>query len=100
MFKNLEFETKINKTMSKIKGSDLIKLGFKKEHNTPVVDDEEKFYYFVYEVNKHCLLISSDNLDSDSEGGYWVEFYEIPDIRFTELEDLKELVKLLKKASA
>lgn len=86
--------------MSKIKSSDLAKLGFKKEFNTPIVDDEEKFYYFVYQVNEHCLLISSDNLDSETEGGYYVEFYEIPDIRFTELEDLKELVKLLKKATA
>ena len=85
--------------MSKIKSSDLAKLGFKKEFNTPIVDDEEKFFYFVYEVNKHCLLISSDNLESDLDSGYYVEFYEIPDIRFTELEDLKELVKLLKKAS-
>ena len=86
--------------MSKIKGNDLIKLGFKKEFNTPVCDDEEKFYYFVYEINEHCLLISSDNLESKSDGGYYVEFYEIPDIRFTDLEDLNELVKLLKKASA
>jgi len=86
--------------MGKIKSSDLAKLGFKKEFNTPIVDDEEKFYYFVYEVNKHCVLISSDNLESKSDGGYYVEFYEIPDIRFTDLEDLNELVKLLKKASA
>ena len=86
--------------MNKIKDKDLIKLGFKKEFNTPVCDDEEKFYYFVYEINEHCLLISSDNLESKSDGGYYVEFYEIPDIRFTDLEDLKELVKLLKKASA
>jgi len=86
--------------MNKIKDKDLIKLGFKKEFNTPVCDDEEKFYYFVYEINEHCLLISSDNLESKSDGGYYVEFYEIPDIRFTDLEDLNELVKLLKKASA
>jgi len=85
--------------MSKIKGKDLIRLGFKKEFNTPVCDNEEKFYYFVYEINEHCLLISSDNLDSESDGGYYVEFYEIPTIRFTELEDLEELLKLLKKAS-
>ena len=85
--------------MNKIKDKDLIKLGFKKEHNTPVLHDEEKFYYFVYQVNEHCVLISSDNLDCESEGGYFVEFYEIPDMRFTDLEDLKELVKLLKKAS-
>lgn len=83
--------------MSKIKSNDLTKLGFKKEFNTPIVDDEEKFYYFTYEINEHCLLISSDNLESKLDEGYYVEFYEIPDIRFTELEDLMELIKLLKK---
>jgi hypothetical protein len=83
--------------MSKIKSSDLTKLGFKKEFNTPVCDDEEKFFYFTYEINEHCLLISSDNLESKSDGGYYIEFYEIPDIRFTDLEDLKALIELLKK---
>lgn len=85
--------------MSKIKGNDLIKLGFKKEFNTPICDGEEKFYYFVYQINEHCVLISSDNLESKSEGGYFVEFYEIPDIRFTDLEDLKKLIEILKKGT-
>ena len=84
----------------KIKNSDLTKLGFKKEKNTPIHElDEREFYYFVYEINKHCLLISDDNFEAEANGGYQIEFYEIPEIRFTELEDLKELVKLLKKGS-
>ena len=82
----------------KIKNSDLTKLGFKKEKNTPIHElDEREFYYFVYEINKHCLLISDDNFEAEANGGYQIEFYEIPEIRFTDLEDLKELVKLLKK---
>ena len=84
----------------KIKNSDLTKLGFKKEKNTPIHElDEREFYDFVYEINKHCLLISDDNFEAEANGGYQIEFYEIPEIRFTELEDLKELVKLLKKGS-
>ena len=58
-----------------------------------------QFYYFLYDLNKHCLLISDDNFEAEANGGYQIEFYEIPEIRFTELEDLKELVKLLKKGS-
>ncbi len=81
----------------KINDKNLIKLGFKKEFNTPVCDDDEKFFYFTYEINEHCLLISSDNLESESDGGYYVEFYEIPDIHFTDLGDLKMLIKLLKR---
>jgi len=87
----------VKKSENPIKEKDLLKLGFKKEFNTPIVDDEEKFYYFVYEINKNCLLISSDNLESKSLGGYYIEFYEIPEIRFTDLEDLKALVELLKR---
>ena len=86
--------------MSKIKSSDLTKLGFKKEKNTPIHElNEREFYYFVYEINKHCLLISDDNFEAEANGGYQIEFYEIPEICFTKLKDLKELVKLLKKGS-
>jgi hypothetical protein len=86
--------------MNKISEKDLIKLGFKKEKNSPLHElDEREFHYFVYEINKHCLLISSDNFDAEADGGYYVEFYEIPELKFKELEDLKALVKLLKKAS-
>lgn len=84
--------------MSKIKEKDLIKMGFKREDNN-VSEVEEQFYYFVYEINKHCLLISSDSMEAEADGGYYIEFYEIPEIKFTELEDLKLLVKLLKKGN-
>lgn len=86
--------------MNKIKEKDLTKLGFKKEKNTPIHElDEREFYYFVYEINKHCLLISDDNFEAEANGGYCVEFYEIPELKFSELDDLQVLIKLLKKAS-
>jgi hypothetical protein len=94
--------------MSKIRGRDLIKLGFKKEKertskapNMNLVKSwkDENYHYYTYEINKHCLLISCSNDECKSDGGYYIEFYEIPEIRFTDLEDLKKLIELLKKGS-
>ena len=71
----------------------------KKEVEKPTLDPEDNgYHYYSYEINKHCLLISGSN-DEKINGGYYVEFYEIEEIRFTELEDLKKLIKLLKRGS-
>lgn len=86
--------------MSKIKGKDLRKLGFKREDSAvsgaPVVEAE--YHYYTYEINDKCLLISNTN-DEKTKGGYEVEFYEIQGITFRDLKHLKKLLKLLTKAS-
>jgi hypothetical protein len=85
--------------MSKIKGKDLIKLGFKKaKERTSHELGEMNYHYYTYDVSKHCMLISNSNDEKNLYGGYYVEFYEISELKFTELEDVKKLVKLLKKA--
>jgi hypothetical protein len=86
--------------MSKIKGSNLTKLGFKKaKERTSHELGEMNYHYYTFEINNDCLLISSTNDEKNlNGGGYYVEFYEMPEIRFTELEDLKALLKLLRKA--
>lgn len=83
--------------MSKIKGKDLRKLGFKKEveRGSLAPNMGEEYHYYTYEVNKHCLLISSSSDEKDIDGGYYVEFYEIPELKFAKLKDLKQLFKLL-----
>jgi hypothetical protein len=80
--------------MSKIKAKDLLKLGFKKEKDASF---GKNFHYYVYEINKHCMLISCSN-DEKFKGGYDVEFYEISEVKFTELKELKKLLKLFKSA--
>jgi hypothetical protein len=85
--------------MNKITGKDLRKLGFKKGVEMSTSNPEvEDYHYYTYEINKHCLLISSSNDEKDN-GGYYVEFYEMEGIKFTKLKDVKKLIKLLKKAS-
>jgi hypothetical protein len=80
----------------KIKGKDLIKLGFKKCKNVPTSAMDMEYHYYTYDVkDKKSLLISSSN-DEKVNGGYYVEVFDIAEIRFTKLGDLKKLIKLLK----
>jgi hypothetical protein len=83
----------------KIRGKDLLKLGFTKakERNSIAPNMHEKFHYYVYEINDSCLLISNTN--DEKVDGYEVEFYEIQGITFKNLKDLKKLIKLLVKAN-
>jgi hypothetical protein len=84
--------------MSKIKGKDLLKLGFKKKKERTTHElGELNYLYYTYEVNKHCLLISCSN-DEKVNGGYYVEYYDISGIKIYELKDLKILLKVLKKS--
>jgi hypothetical protein len=86
--------------MSKIKAKDLRKLGFKREDNIPTSAMDCEYHYYVFESkDKKGVLISNTNDEVPKGGGYEVELYEIPEIQFRRLEDLKKLVKILKRAS-
>jgi hypothetical protein len=86
--------------MSKIKGKDLLRLGFKREDNIPTSAMDCEYHYYVFETkNKKGVLISNTNDEVPKGGGYEVELYEIPEIQFTDLKLLKKLVKLLKAAT-
>jgi hypothetical protein len=81
--------------MKKITGKDLRNLGFKKEIEKSGGDN---YHYYTYEINNHCLLISCGN-DEKVKGGYIVEIYEIEEIKFRDLKQVKKLFKLLKRAT-
>ena len=85
--------------MNKIKGKDLLKLGFKRVKNIPSSARDIKYHYYIFETeNKKALLISNANDEVPKGKGYEVELYEIPEIQFCDLKELKKLVKLLNKA--
>ena len=86
--------------MSKIKAKDLLKLGFKREDNIPTSAMDCEYHYYVFESkDKKGVLISNTNDEVSKGKGYEVELYEIPEIQFRRLEDLKKLVKILKRAT-
>jgi len=85
--------------MSKIKAKDLRRLGFKRADNVPIDAMDSEYHYYIFESkDKKGVLISCSN-DEKVNGGYEVELYEIPEIQFYKLEELKKLVKILKRAS-
>jgi len=75
--------------MKKITSKELIKLGFIKEFG-------DTFHYYVYEINGHGLFISCAN-DEKVNGGYIVEFYELEGIKFNDIEDVKNILKIINK---
>ena len=91
--KNGEVAIKWKGNMKKITEKSLLKLGFQRQDETS--SPLETFHYYTYEIQDKCLLISCSNDEVNDDGGYTVEFYEMPDLKFVNLEHLKSLIDLL-----
>ena len=73
----------------------LEQLGFSKEESFDTSDnDTPDFYYYVLDIGGVCLI--TNDSDDAEENGWYVELFE-GDIRFTNIEQLQELITLLKK---
>jgi hypothetical protein len=73
----------------------LEQLGFSKEESFDTSDnDTPDFYYYVLDIGGICLI--TNDSDDAEENGWYVELFE-GDIRFTDIEQLQELITLLKK---
>jgi len=73
----------------------LEQLGFIKEESFDTSDnDTPDFYYYVLDIGGVCLI--TNDSDDAEENGWYVELFE-GDIRFTDIEQLQELITLLKK---
>ena len=73
----------------------LEELGFIKEESFDTSDnDTPDFYYYVLDIGGVCLI--TNDSDDAEENGWYVELFE-GDIRFTDIEQLQELITLLKK---
>jgi len=78
-----------------MKEKELIKLGFKKEFSTDMVDKKPMFYYYVIYIGDIALISNSD--DEAKKDGWKVEFLDSQSITFTDSKDISEVIKLLKK---
>jgi hypothetical protein len=73
----------------------LEQLGFIKEDGFDTSDDDTPdFYYYVLDIGGVCLI--TNDSDDAEKNGWYVELFE-GDIRFTDIEQLQELITLLKK---
>ena len=80
-----------------MKEQDLINLGFKKE-GLALLKEGENFYYYVYDFAKGFSLITNAN-DELIKGEWVVEVFQTSDkIQFTNIDNVKKLIKLINKA--
>ena len=77
-----------------MKETDLIKLGFEKEVVTAEESGDNEFYYYTYEFSNGFCLISTSN---DSGEEFDVEIFNETDFTFSDVEEVKLLINLLKR---
>jgi len=76
-----------------MKEKELIALGFKRED---VNEDGYSFYYYTYDFKEDLCLISTDDGEAKKEG-LFVYFFDHDHIWFSNPEDLKTLIDLIKR---
>lgn len=81
--------------MKRIKGKDLLKLGFNKFIEKSTLDSED-FHYYVYSIKNQTVLISCSN-DERKNCSYDVEFCGNEVVNIINLNDLKKLIKIFKR---
>ena len=84
-----------------MKEEQLLELGFERTDVTAEESGHKPFYYYTLDfgLSRGISLISSDN-EQAKEDGWYVEIFEDDSIRFNEYEDVKDLIKILKKGIA
>jgi len=82
--------------MKDITKDKLLSLGFNQEYSDlNDVGSDEIYYYYTYNINDNCLLISDANDEND--GNFTIEFFDIDEIQITNYADLKNLMEILKR---
>jgi len=81
---------------------DLQELGFIRQDSQEVVIDgepseEDSFYYYIFDIANGFDLISNSNDEVGEDGEWFVEIFDTdPAIRFTDVEEVRVLVNLVK----
>lgn len=77
---------------------DLIKLGFDRVDVTAEESGYPRdWHYYTYDFTDHLYLISCDN-DEAQLNGWYIELFEETKIRFTDIYDVQELIKIINRA--
>lgn len=77
-----------------MKEQDLINLGFKRNDVSAEDSGDFPFYYYTYEITNELCLISADDGEAKKDGWY-VEMFDYDGIKFTDVEDLKNLITII-----
>jgi hypothetical protein len=93
--KNIE-ELKERQKMKDITKEKLLALGFEEVYSTPEQSGTEKgFYYYTYNIDGQCLLIS--DASDENDGNYTIEFSEFNSIKIFEFEELIKFIEIVKR---
>ena len=79
-----------------MKEQDLIDLGFERTNVSAEESGDNPFYYYTYNITNELCLISSDNEEAE-KNGWFVEIFDYNGIKFTNVEDLKALMDVIKR---
>lgn len=78
-----------------MKELDLIKLGFIRNDVSAEESGSNEFYYLTYEfVDRGFCLITNSN---DDGLNFHVEIFDEEEFKFTNIEDVKQLINILKR---
>jgi len=74
--------------MKDITKDKLIELGF-------IEENDIGYYYYTYNINDDCLLISDAN--DENNGNFSIGIFDFDVIEITEYVDLVDLIKIIKR---
>lgn len=82
--------------MKNITKEKLLSLGFKEEYSPPTENPNEiEYYYYTYNINGECLLISDASDENDNN--YTIEIFEFNSIKIIEFEELIKFIEIVKR---
>jgi len=80
-----------------IKEKDLIKLGFKRQDNTPESSGlDYDWHYYTLDIEDFCLITNAN--DEVEDDNWKVYIFDYQGFELTELEKLKSFIDVLKSA--
>ena len=85
----------------KITDKHLKELKFQRNDISAEESGEDPYTYWTLDLSKSnyqfCLISCADN-ECDEDGNWYVEFFEVPEYRFTELEHLINFIYALNRS--
>jgi hypothetical protein len=79
-----------------MKEQDLIDLEFERTNVSAEESGDNPFYYYTYNITDELCLISTDDGEAKKDG-WFVEMFDYDGIKFTNVEDLKALMDVIKR---
>jgi hypothetical protein len=85
----------------KITDTHLSELGFQRNDISEEESGGDPYIYWILDLdsgNPNFSLISCASDERDEEGNWYVEFFDVDDYKFTEVEPLTEIINALNKS--